>query len=65
MGIKPTYIKTLGKDLISKYGSKFTTDFEANKQTVAQVTIMESKPVRNRVAGYVTRKMNFKQKRPK
>jgi len=58
MGIKPTYIKTLGKELISKHGDKFTNDFEVNKTTVVQLASFESKGVRNRVAGYITRKLN-------
>lgn len=58
MGIKPTYIKTLGEELISKHGDKFTDDFEENKVVVSKVTVMESKRVRNRVAGYVTRKIH-------
>jgi small subunit ribosomal protein S17e len=58
MGIKPSYIKTLGEELISKHGEKFTDDFEENKVAVSQVTVMDSKRVRNRVAGYITRKIH-------
>jgi small subunit ribosomal protein S17e len=58
MGIKPTYIKALGMDLLSAYGSRFSNNFDENKQIVAEVTTIESKRVRNRVAGYVTRKIN-------
>ena len=58
MGIKPTYIKALGIELLSSYGPRFTRDFDENKQIVSEVTTVESKRVRNRVAGYVTRKIN-------
>jgi small subunit ribosomal protein S17e len=58
MGIKPTYIKALGMDLISAYGNRFSNNFDENKQIVGEVTTVESKRVRNRVAGYVTRKIN-------
>jgi small subunit ribosomal protein S17e len=58
MGIKPSYIKTLSEELLSKYKGRFTNDFEENKQVVSEITIIDSKRVRNRVAGSVTRKMN-------
>jgi small subunit ribosomal protein S17e len=58
MGIKPSYIKSLGLELISGYGNRFSNNFDENKQIVAEVTTIESKRVRNRVAGYITRKIN-------
>ncbi|MDD1714301.1 MAG: 30S ribosomal protein S17e [Methanoregulaceae archaeon] len=58
MGIKPTYIKALGLELLENYGNRFSNNFDENKQIVAEVTTIESKRVRNRVAGYVTRKVN-------
>jgi len=58
MGIKPTYIKALGLELLENYGNRFSNNFDENKQIVTEVTTIESKRVRNRVAGYVTRKVN-------
>lgn len=58
MGIKPSYIKTVGVELLSRYGPRFSNSFDENKQIVTEVTTIESKRVRNRVAGYVTRKIN-------
>jgi len=58
MGIKPTYIKALGLELLGNYGNRFSNNFDENKQIVAEVTTIESKRVRNRVAGFVTRKVN-------
>ncbi|MBT8507703.1 30S ribosomal protein S17e [Methanomicrobiaceae archaeon CYW5] len=58
MGIKPTYIKALSQELLAKHGNRFTNDFEENKRVVSEVTVIESKRVRNRVAGSVTRKVN-------
>lgn len=60
MGIKPTYIKALGQELLAKHGEKFTNDFDANKQAVSEVAVISSKKVRNRVAGNITRKVNRK-----
>jgi len=58
MGIKPTYIKALGLELLEGYGNRFSNNFDENKQIVAEVTSIDSKRVRNRVAGFVTRKIN-------
>jgi len=58
MGIKPSYIKNLGDELLVKHDGRFSKDFEENKQAVAGVTVIESKRVRNQVAGYITRKIN-------
>jgi len=58
MGIKPSYIKSTGIELLSIYSDRFSNSFEENKQVVTEVTSIESKRVRNRIAGYVTRKIN-------
>lgn len=62
MGIKPTYIKNLGTELIEKYPDAFGTDFEENKKMVAEYTDVGSKAIRNRVAGYITRMLKIKEK---
>ncbi|WP_439026851.1 30S ribosomal protein S17e [Haloarchaeobius sp. DT45] len=56
MAIKPDYVKKTGKILLERYPKAFTTDFETNKKSVSKLTNIESKGVRNRIAGYVTRK---------
>lgn len=56
MAIKPAYIKNIATTLIEKYPEAFSDDFEENKASVAELTNIDSKEVRNRVAGYVTRK---------
>jgi small subunit ribosomal protein S17e len=62
MGIKPSYIKTLGNDLVGKQRTNFTNNFEENKQQLEKSAVIESKRVRNRVAGYITRKINTKKR---
>ena len=56
MAIKPAYIKKTGTQLLEEYPEAFSTDFEHNKESVTALTNITSKNVRNRVAGYVTRK---------
>ena len=56
MPIKPAYVKRISRALIERYPERFSDDFDENKETVTLVTNVESKRVRNRIAGYVTRK---------
>ena len=56
MAIKPKYIKQLGNVLLERYPDSFNTDFETNKESVTALTTVESKGVRNRIAGFVTQK---------
>jgi SSU ribosomal protein S17E len=56
MAIKPKYVKQIGAMLLERYPESFNTDFETNKESVTKLTNVESKNVRNRIAGYITRK---------
>ncbi|PSP86570.1 30S ribosomal protein S17e [Halobacteriales archaeon QS_1_68_17] len=56
MAIKPAYVKKTAKALMERYPDAFGPDFERNKELVAELTNVESKGVRNRIAGYITRK---------
>lgn len=56
MPIKPDYVKKTGELLMERYPEAFNEDFEQNKESVTELTTIESKGVRNRVAGYVTSK---------
>ena len=60
MAIKPKYIKQLGRTLLEEYPDAFNTEFETNKENVTKLTTVESKGVRNRIAGYITRKKSAK-----
>ena len=58
MGIKPSYIKSMGIALLEQHGKSFNGNFDDNKKVVTEITTIESKMIRNRVAGYVTRNVN-------
>ncbi len=58
MAIKPSYIKNIAKALMEQYPEAFSDDFEQNKASVTELTNIDSKEVRNRVAGYVTHKQS-------
>jgi small subunit ribosomal protein S17e len=62
MGIKPSYIKNLGTELLVKQREYFSGSFDENKQQLSASAVIGSKRVRNRVAGYITRKMNSKKR---
>ena len=62
MGIKPSYIKTIGNELLKKQRENFSKNFEENKQQLGSSAKIPSKRVRNRIAGYITRKVNTKKR---
>ena len=54
--IRPTYIKRIAKEPINIYPDKFVaSDFQHNKENVSELADFDSKVMRNRVAGYITR----------
>lgn len=53
--IKQIPLKRIGKELIEKYKGEFNTDFENNKEKVQKFSTVESKSIRNKIAGYITR----------
>ena len=55
--IRQSNIKTISFKLLNNYGEAFTEDFDLNKALVTKYTTIESKTIRNKVAGYVTRKV--------
>jgi len=48
-------IRKLTYELLNKYRDKFTEDFQANKKFIDQIAESESKYLRNKIAGYITR----------
>ena len=53
--MRPSFIKIRAIHLVEDHGEKFTEDFDHNKKMVQQLTDVESKKLRNWIAGYVTR----------
>ncbi len=51
--IRPSYIKRIARKLVEKYSGVFTSDFDTNKKLVEKYTNVESRKVRNKIAGYV------------
>jgi small subunit ribosomal protein S17e len=53
--IKTTLIKRTALKLFSNHESKFKKEFEDNKKIVSELTEVQSKKLRNVIAGYITR----------
>lgn len=47
-------IKRAARQIVERYYSKLETDFHLNKRVTEDVAIIQSKRLRNKVAGYVT-----------
>ena len=57
--IKSLMVKRATKQLIAKEAGKFDGDFEHNKRILGSNT-MPSKPIRNKIAGYMARLAKMK-----
>ena len=54
--IKQTHIKNTALELIEKFPNHFTPEsFDKNKEKVDQLIEVDSKMIRNKIAGYITR----------
>ncbi len=62
---RPSNIKRVVRELVDKYGDMFSDDFEHNKRMVSKLTNVQTKRLRNMVAGYLTRYWKFKYKKKK
>ncbi|MCK4717690.1 MAG: 30S ribosomal protein S17e [Thermoplasmata archaeon] len=52
--IRPTYIKRVSIELVEKFPKDFNADFQHNKELVNELCDVESKEMRNKIAGYAT-----------
>jgi ribosomal protein S17E len=59
--VKTDQIKKLGKELMTRFPSKFNTTFEVNKGAVDELTKGSTTRVRNQTAGYITRTLALAQ----
>jgi small subunit ribosomal protein S17e len=59
--VKTDQIKKLGKELMTRFPSKFNTTFEDNKGAVDELTKGSTTRVRNQTAGYITRTLALAQ----
>lgn len=58
--VRPRHVKRLAKDLVDEHPGTFEEDFQHNKETLKEMEEIESKKLRNRVAGYMVRVLQNK-----
>jgi len=59
--IKTKAVKRITVELVENYFDEFTEDFDSNKEIVEKYTDIPSKKLRNKVVGYVTRRVKSKE----
>jgi small subunit ribosomal protein S17e len=62
--VRTKVVKKAAKVLIEKYYQKMTTDFHVNKKILSEVSVIPSKRLRNKVAGFATHVLRRIQKGP-
>ena len=59
--VKTDQIKKTGKELMSRFPTTFTSNFDENKKLVDTLTQGTTIRVRNKIAGYITRTITLSQ----
>merc|ERR1712029_67781 len=62
--VRTKTVKRASRALIEKYYGKLTQDFHVNKRIIDDVSVIQTKRLRNKIAGYTTHLMNRIQKGP-
>ena len=57
-------VKRAARKIVEDYYGKLTLDFHSNKRLIDEIAIIQTKKLRNRIAGYTTHLMVRIQKRP-
>jgi len=52
--VRSTYIKRAARELIKRYPDKFSTDFRQNCLALDELLNLNTKSLRNRIAGYLS-----------
>merc|ERR1711955_139389 len=55
--VRTKTVKKASRVIIEKYYTKLTLDFHTNKRIIEDVAIIPSKPLRNKIAGFITHLM--------
>merc|ERR1711997_244277 len=55
--VRTKTVKKAAKVIIEKYYTKLNLDFHVNKRLIEEVALIPSKPLRNKIAGFITHLM--------
>lgn len=58
--VRPKHVKRLARDLVETHEDRFEQDFDHNKEQLKEMDLVDSKKLRNRVAGYIVRVLRNK-----
>ena len=58
--IRTTLIKRIGNEYVDKFYEQLSTDFKVNKPKLDELAEIQTKRLRNMIAGYVTHLMKIK-----
>ena len=62
--VRTKTVKKAAKVLIEKYYTKLTNDFHFNKKILSEVSVVSTKRLRNKIAGFATHLMKRIQRGP-
>lgn len=62
--VRTKTVKRASRAIVEKYFQRMTADFHTNKRITDEVAIIQSKRLRNKIAGYATHLMRRIQKGP-
>jgi small subunit ribosomal protein S17e len=51
--IRGKWVKNIAKKLVERYPDKFNNNFDNNKKFIEGLKIIDDKPIRNKIAGYI------------
>ena len=63
-GVRTKTVKRAARNIIEKYYPLLTLDFHTNKRVVDEVAVIETKRLRNKIAGYLSHLMKRIEKGP-
>jgi small subunit ribosomal protein S17e len=52
--VRTVSVKRAARQLLELYPDRFTTDFSQNRKVLDELLEVESKPLKNKIAGYLT-----------
>merc|ERR1711979_22740 len=55
--VRTKTVKKAAKVIIEKYYTKLNLDFHVNKRIIEEIALIPSKPLRNKIAGFITHLM--------
>merc|ERR1711893_126472 len=55
--VRTKTVKKAARVIIEKYYTKLTLDFDTNKRIIEEIAVIPSKPLRNKIAGFITHLM--------